>query len=70
MATGTFSEWRFVLFLYTKKRQKSGSLSAEDLQKFMSNVVANYDFDPKQITIIGYSAGSGSVTAPPWTKVT
>ena len=41
----------------------SGSLSAEGLQQFIANVVANYDVDPRQITIIGYSAGSGSVTS-------
>ena len=50
-------------FFTPKSGKKSGSLSAEGLQQFITNVVANYDVDPQQITIIGYSAGSGSVTS-------
>ncbi|QDT12884.1 dienelactone hydrolase family protein [Planctomycetes bacterium K23_9] len=50
-------------FFTLKSGKKSGSLSADGLQQFIANVVANYDVDPQQITIIGYSAGSGSVTS-------
>ncbi len=50
-------------FFTPKSGKKSGSLSAEGLQQFIANVVTNYDVDPQQITIIGYSAGSRSVTS-------
>ncbi len=49
-------------FFMPKNGKKSGSLSLEGLEQFITNVVANYDVDPKQITIAGYSAGSGAVT--------
>ena len=50
-------------FFAPKNGQKSGSLSADGLEQFINNIVANYDVDPQQITIVGYSAGSGAVTS-------
>ncbi len=49
-------------FFAPKNGQKSGSLSVDGLEQFIAHVVANYDVDPKRITIAGYSAGSGAVT--------
>ncbi|MCM2372657.1 dienelactone hydrolase family protein [Aporhodopirellula aestuarii] len=50
-------------FFTPKSGTKSGSLSADGLEQFIGNVVANYDVDPRKISIVGYSAGSGSVTS-------